>query len=418
LTRLLAPGLAWTGEGFETGQGAWLDDAGHLERVGPLGDAEPDERLPDQALLPGFVSAHSHAFQIGLRGHGETFPAGAGSFWTWREAMYELVESMTRERLYELSKRCFEEMLAAGITTVGEFHYLHHLGDGLDFEGDHVVLDAARDAGIRMVLLVTYYETGGIGRLLEGGQRRFATQGLGPFWEHVDHLGSTVDGERMRLGVAAHSIRAVPPAILRELWREARRRGLPFHMHVEEQRQEIEDSLAAYGQRPMEIVLDLAASSGDDLQGFTAVHCTHTRVEDLRRFAAAGGRACICPLTEANLGDGIPALGEVPEIHDRLCLGTDSNHRIDMLEEMRWLEYGQRLRYERRGVLREGGETAAILVGASSPGGSEALGCPSQPPTLLDLPADPAQRSGSRLGQALIGGACIRPRRRSTPHVS
>lgn len=372
MTALLAPELAWTGEAFAAHQGVWIDDAGRVERVGALEDVEPDRRLPGQALHPGLVSAHSHAFQIGLRG--TAAHAVEGDFWSWRDAMYELVESMTPDRLHELSKRCFQEMVAAGITTVGEFHYFHHLGEGRHFEGDRVVLEAAKDAGIRIVLLVVYYETGGIGRPLAGGQRRFATPGLREFWEHVDLLGREVDGESARLGVAAHSIRAVPPERLRELWREARMRDLPFHMHLEEQRQEIEDCRAAYGERPMEIVLGL----GDDLQGLTAVHCTHTRPEDLRRFAAVGGRVCICPLTEADLGDGIPALAEVPEIHHRLCLGTDSNHRIDMLEEMRWLEYGQRLRYQRRGVLGTAPWRAAL--------GGETLGLTGAPGRWVSTP--------------------------------
>ena len=374
MTRLLAPDLAWTGRRFEAGQGVRVDDAGAVAGIAPLGDAEPDARLDGQALHPGFVSAHSHAFQIGLRGRGETFPEGAGSFWTWREAMYELVESMTRERLYELSRRCFEEMLAAGITTVGEFHYLHHLGEGLDWEGDRVVLHAAKDAGIRIVLLVTYYETGGIGQPLGSGQRRFATEGVGPFWDHVDRLGSLVDGNRARIGVAAHSIRAVPRSVLAELWREARRRDLPFHLHLEEQRKEIEACVEAYGKRPMEIVLDLLDGPDDTLEGLTAVHCTHTLPDDLRRFAEAGGRACICPLTEGNLGDGIPPLAEVPEIHSRLCLGTDSNHRIDMLEEMRWLEYGQRWRSEQRGVLKDADGEMTLPWLAAIGGGAESLG--------------------------------------------
>src|SRR5688500_15331899 len=148
-------------------------EEGRITEVGRLGS--PDQRLEGRALLPGMISSHSHAFQRALRGHGERFPAGAGSFWTWREAMYELVESLTPERLFDVSLAAFREMRRAGITCVGEFHYLHHTAGGLDFVGDEAVLAAGREAGIRLVLLQAYYKTGGIGSELQGAQRRFET---------------------------------------------------------------------------------------------------------------------------------------------------------------------------------------------------------------------------------------------------
>ena len=165
-------------------------------------------------------------------------------------------------------------------------------------------------------------------------------------------------------------MRAVTPRQIADLHAEARRRGLPFHMHVEEQRQEIADCEAAYRRRPMALLLDELEIDA----GFTAVHCTHTAPDDLERFVAAGGNVCVCPLTEANLGDGIPPLAAVPAARDRLCLGSDSNARISMLEEARWLEYGQRLAGERRGVLRDGrGRFAAGLLAAATANGAGAL---------------------------------------------
>jgi formimidoylglutamate deiminase len=376
--QLLTAELTWYRGALAPGLGVWLDPDGRIERVGPAAPAQPADQysdlervdLPGLALLPGFVSAHSHAFQRGLRGRGESFPAGAGSFWTWREAMYELVESLTPDSLFDLSRQAFFEMRRAGITTVGEFHYLHHVGTD-DFLGDEAVLAAAKEAGVRLVLLQVYYRTGGIGGPLQGAQRRFETASLGAYWNQMDHLAGLIDTRTQSLAVAAHSLRAVPLAELTALLAEARRQGLPFHLHLEEQRQEIEECQAAYGKRPMELLLGQPGS----LEGVTAVHCTHTRVADLRRFVERGGRVCACPLTEANLGDGIPNLHPVPGITRHLCLGTDSNTRISMLEEMRWLEYGQRLKTESRGLLKDdAGEVAPVLLRAATRGGAEALG--------------------------------------------
>lgn len=369
--------LTWTGERFERGVRVAVGAGGRIEAVERGGTADPGApvlRLPGRALLPGFVSAHSHAFQRGLRGLGERFPAGAGSFWSWREAMYGLVGSLDRERLFELSLAAFEEMRAAGITAVGEFHYLHH-GDpeAADWAFDRVVLDAARAAGIRIVLLQTCYSAGGFGRPLEPAQRRFRAPSLAAYWEQLDRLAEALDPATQSLGAAAHSLRAVPLADVAALHAEARRRGLVFHLHLEEQRREIEECLAAHGARPMALLLRELEVGPET----TAVHCTHSDPGELERFAAAGGNVCICPLTEANLGDGIPPLAAAPAAADRLCLGTDSNARIAMIEEMRWLEYGQRLAGEKRGALAgPDGRLAPHLLAAATLGGARSLGLP------------------------------------------
>ncbi|MEM8963578.1 MAG: formimidoylglutamate deiminase [Acidobacteriota bacterium] len=368
----VAAELTWTGDAFVRNVAVRMRPDGRIAEIETARDDRVDHTLPRRALLPGFVNAHSHAFQRGLRGRGETFPAGAGSFWTWREAMYGLVEALDRDELYTVCRRAFEEMRLAGMTTVGEFHYLHHDdADRLDYAFDEVVLDAARDVGIRIVLLQAYYRTGGIGTPLAGGQRRFATPDLDSYWRKLDHLANRVDGELQRVGVVAHSLRAVPVDDLTPLFAGARERGMVVHMHVEEQRQEIAQSLEAYSQRPMHLldeVLDLDKS-------FTAVHCTHTNPGDLELMLAAGGHVCICPLTEANLGDGIADLPRIVDAGGGLCLGSDSNARISMIEEMRWLEYVQRLARERRGVVVDRrGSVARKLLHAATAGGGAALG--------------------------------------------
>ncbi len=397
------------------------DDA--TKRPGEAGAAARVVRLAGRALLPGFVNAHSHAFQRALRGRTQHFPAGAGDFWSWREAMYAWVRDCSVETFREVCRRAFEEMRAAGFTTVGEFHYLHHAdADRRDFALDDALIEAAEQAGIRLVLIGAYYAAGGIGRPLGEGQRRFATCGVDAFVAHLEglaegrHVGrqagagapgcqpgaagphaahgqpgavgphdsrgrlSSISESRGRLfptangsgiAIAAHSIRAVPADDLLRLREAARRRGWMFHMHIEEQPAEIEQCVAALGVTPMRWVLDHADVGPD----FVVVHATHTQREALEAYLERGGRVCICPITEADLGDGI---ADVPAVNRRaaaLSIGSDSNIRIDPTEELRWLEYVQRLRLGRRGVLRdERGAVARRLLEIGTTGGAAALG--------------------------------------------
>lgn len=359
--------LTWTGAGFEPGVRLAVNDEGRITAVGDLHE-EPGERLRDVALVPGFVNAHSHAFQRGLRGHGERFPSGAGSFWTWREAMYGLVDTLEPASLRALTERAFREMLAAGITSVGEFHYLHHQEPG-DWALDEAVLEAARATGIRLVWLQSYYRTGAIGQPLEGAQRRFDAGAMDGFLARLDALARRLDPTRESLGVAPHSIRAASLEDIRLLHGEARARGWVVHMHVGETRREIADCRAAYGQSPLELLIEHLEIGA----GFTLVHGTHSIPELLRAAFERGASLCLAPLTEANLGDGIPRLERLPE--GVLALGTDSNARISMLEEMRWAEYGQRLAREQRGFFTDAsGEVARTLLGAATRGGARSLG--------------------------------------------
>ena len=403
--QVLAADLVWTGERFEAGVRIEIGAEGLIRRVGRF-QGETTRALTGQALLPGFVSAHSHAFQRGLRGRGETFPEGTGSFWTWRQAMYSLVDQLDRETFYRLCYRTFREMLSCGITCVGEFHYLHHPGAGQRFDGDELVLAAAAEAGIRIVLLHAFYKTGGIGQPLKGGQRRFATPSLEEYWEQIDHLAERLDSRRQSLGIVAHSIRAADPDEVLALYEEARRRRLVFHMHLEEQRQEIEACEAAYGKRPLALITERLGRT----EGMTAVHCTHSRPEDLAPFLAGGGHICLCPLTEANLGDGIADLPSMLSHPGQICLGTDSNARLAMTEEMRWLEYGQRLARERRGVCRdEDGNLGRRLLAIATRNGGRALGlpvgeiAPGAPADLLAIDLEASSLAGCDAGNLLEG---------------
>jgi len=386
MRQLVEADLTWTGQRFEAGIQIAIGDDGRIDAVGAWGH-EPTLRLVRRALLPGFINAHSHAFQRALRGQAERFPQGAGSFWTWRDAMYALADSLDPERARLVYLQAFREMRDAGITTCGEFHYLHHAGEGNDYEYDAVVLEAARAAGIRLVLLNAFYTTGGIGRPLQGAQRRFESPSVEAYWAQMDRLAARCDSPLLTLGVVAHSVRAAPLEAIAALHAEAQRRQLRFHMHVEEQRAEIDECLAKHGRRPMELLVDLLPIDGN----LTAVHCTHTHPDDMARFLEAGGTVCVCPLTEANLGDGLPTLDRVHAAGARLSLGTDSNARIGFLEEMRWLEYGQRLRRQERGAFRdEAGRVAPALLHAATGGGGGALGVPAgrlEPGSWADLVA-------------------------------
>ncbi len=367
--KVIEADLTWTGRRFESGTQIVVGESGRIEAV-TTGRVATTRHLRT-AVLPGFVNTHSHAFQRGLRGQGERFPAGMGDFWTWREAMYALVERLEERELLRLSGQAFEEMRDAGVTTVGEFHYMHHATDATDYGFDRVVLDAAADAGIRIVLLQTYYATGGIGQPLGPAQRRFRSMDVDGYWKQMDHLARALNPRTQTLGAVAHSIRAASVEDIAALHGEAQRRGLRFHMHVEEQQREVDDCVAVYGRRPMRVLCDTLDIGGN----LTAVHCTHTAPEDMRRFLEAGGAVCVNPLTEGNLGDGIPKLEPVSSLAGRLALGTDSNARISLIEEMRWLEYGQRLRTEKRGALRSGeGHVAPTVLDAATIGGAKALG--------------------------------------------
>lgn len=346
-----------------------VTEDGWIEGVGNLG-LEPTQRLPSQALIPGFVSAHSHAFQRGLRGRAQAFAKGRGTFWSWRRKMYELASQIDPDRMYTLCHQAFSEMLAAGITSVGEFHYLHQSAPGGDCDLDDPLLRAARDTGIRLVLLYVFYRSGGFGSPLEKGQQLFATPSLPGFWDRMDRVSGLL-GPNQHLGVAAHSLRAVPIEDLCALEVEARRRGYVFHMHLEEQRKEVEECLAFHGKEPMALVLEHCQPGPH----FTAVHCTHSLRDQLEDFLETGANICLCPLTEANLGDGLPHREKLLAKLDQVCLGSDQNGRVSMNEEVRLLEYAHRLDSQERGIwLDSQGQLGESLLRVATRNGARSLG--------------------------------------------
>ena len=325
-------------------------------------------------LLPGMVNAHSHAFQRQIRG--ATHRRGAhdpSSFWSWREAMYRAADQLDPEAVFLATRGCYREMLRAGITCVGEFHYLHHTRDGQPHadpnELSRQVIRAAAAAGIRLVLLSVYYARAGAGRAPLPEQRRFCDPDVDAYLARLDVL----RGEGVHLGVAPHSVRAVPREALRDLAAYANLHALPLHMHVSEQPQENAECQAEHGVTP----IALAAATGclDRPGGFTAVHAIHLEPAD---FAAlAGHNVCACPTTEADLGDGIIPASEHLRRGVHLALGSDSNAVIDLVQEARLLEMHERLRTRARLCLAgPDGQLGPALLKIATLHGARALGRP------------------------------------------
>ncbi|GIF73253.1 formimidoylglutamate deiminase [Asanoa siamensis] len=317
--------------------------------------------------LPGLANAHSHAFHRALRGRTTD---DRGSFWTWRDRMYALAGRLDPDRYLALARATYAEMALTGITTVGEFHYLHHDVDGEPYVDPNVMgtvlIEAAAQAGIRITLLDTLYLTSSAdGAPLEGVQRRFGDQDLDAYLERLARLddANADNTESVRIGAALHSVRAVPAALLPEF--AERTAGRPLHFHLSEQRAENEACLAAYGRTPTEVLSD----SGILGPRSTAVHATHLTDLDRTLLGDTGTGVCFCPTTERDLADGIGPARALADAGSPLSLGSDSQAVIDLFEEARALEAGERLRTERRGHFMP-----AELVRAASVAGQAALG--------------------------------------------
>ncbi|MFW5965995.1 MAG: formimidoylglutamate deiminase [Persicimonas sp.] len=349
-------GLDWLEDGYLA-----VDDGRVVDLVekSELPKGVRDDQMVDLgrvALVPGLVNAHSHAFQRAIRGRTEYVDAERreDDFWTWRDQMYGAALSLDADQLEAVSRMAFLEMAAAGITTVGEFHYVHHRPDGRPYDDPnelaHRVIRAARDVGVRISLLRVAYHRGGHDRPAEEKQRRFVEPDVETYLERVEALRERwAKKAGVTVGLAPHSIRAVPSGWLEAIGAYADEHGLPLHIHACEQRREIEESRAEYGASPIAVFEELGLL--DD--HLTIVHGTHVTEDELELLGRRKPTICACPTTERNLGDGfLPAL-ELAERGVPVCLGSDSHTNIDLFEEMRLVEYHERLRRERRNVLAE-----------------------------------------------------------------
>jgi formimidoylglutamate deiminase len=308
--------------------------------------------VADLLSLPGFVNAHSHAFQRALRGGVE-----GEDFWGWRESMLDVARGLTPEQVRFDYVQVYREMLAAGYTAVGEFHYL-----GLPEA--HAAVEAAAEAGIELVLLLAAYGRGGLERFRQASAADYLVQ--------LETLRAT----GVRVGLAPHSVRACPREWLDELGAYAAREELPLHVHADEQPREVEECVAEHGLRPIELLAETGCLGPHS----TVVHATHANAGELDLLAEAGARVCVCPTTEANLGDGFVPAEEICKRGIGICIGSDSNVRIDPLEELRDLEGVARRRTLRRNVL-----SVSTLLCCGSDEGAASLGLERWPDVEVDL---------------------------------
>ena len=339
--------------------------------------AVPRQSADGHWWLPGLANLHSHAFQRAMAGLAERQGDPHDSFWTWRELMYRFAGRFDPDTLHAVASQLYAEMLEAGYTSVCEFHYLHHQPDGRPYADpaamSKALVAAARDTGIRLTLLPVLYMTGGFdGRELSARQRRFG-HALDDYLALLQSL-RTLRGETLEVGVALHSLRAVPPDAMRALLAAIAAEPMPVHIHVAEQLPEVEECVALRGARPVRWLLDNA----DVDARWTLVHATHLDEGEVRGIAASGATVAICPTTEANLGDGFFPLAEYLAAGGHWGVGTDSHVSVSVVEELRWLEYGQRLRTHRRNVAvsPEQPSTGALLFSQAHAGGLRACGQP------------------------------------------
>jgi formiminoglutamate deiminase len=356
---------AWTGSG-PVRDGVLVDVQGGVFTRVATGPPDGADRLAG-LTVPGLANCHSHAFHRALRGRTQR---ERGTFWTWREQMYSVASRLTPDTYFELARATYREMVSVGITSVGEFHYLHHGQDGRPYDDPNAMsqalVAAARDAGIRISLLDTCYLGSGIGSAPEGVQVRFSDGDAESWVTRVEKAaGDWDDDPDVRLGGAIHSVRAVPRDQMWHVTGWTQQHAAPLHVHLSEQTAENDACLAAYGMTPTELLEDAGALGPRT----SAVHATHLVGPDVGLLGGSGTHACFCPTTERDLGDGIGPSRRLHDAGSPLTLGSDSHAVVDMFEEMRAVELDERLATRQRGHWSAGELlTAATYTGHRSLG--------------------------------------------------
>lgn len=375
---------------------------GRLERVAVDTAATDADECVD-IVIPGLCNAHSHAFQRALTGRAERRSANAAdTFWTWRHLMYGLADRIGPADLFAIARQLYTEMVMSGYTSVVEFHYLHRAQDAALSSANMLqpLLLAARDSGIRLTFVPVLYERADFDQpTVARGQRSF-------YLSLDNYLAYVADAQRQLeaphgVGLGAHSLRAVTPGSLTQLVAAAEQMDLPLHLHVAEQQREVQHCIQHYGARPVRWLLDQFNVDSR----WTLVHATHMDADERRQLAASGAVACLCPSTEGNLGDGLFPLRDYLREGGAFSIGSDSHVTVNPFEELRWLEYGQRLAVQQRNVaatgqqgsgerlyyaaLAGGSQSAGHAVGPSLPGGlraggpADVLALNAQSPALL-----------------------------------
>jgi formimidoylglutamate deiminase len=374
-----------------------------------VAESQPSGGERVEILLPGLPNLHSHAFQRGMAGLAETRGPAEDNFWTWREAMYRFALRMNPQQAEAVAAQAYCEMLESGFTRVGEFHYLHHAPDGQPYENPAEMADrvvaAAAETGIALTLLPVFYAHSTFGGLPPApGQRRFIC-GLDGFARLLDASRSALEGlPRAARGAAPHSLRAVTPEELAAVARLVP--DGPLHIHAAEQAKEVADCVAWSGARPVEWLLDHAGLD----RRWCVIHATHMNEGETRNLAASGAVAGLCPVTEANLGDGTFPASAYAGAGGAWGVGTDSNVLVSASAELRQLEYAQRLREKERNVLADtGASTGRTLFAFAHAGGCRALGAadggiaPGMPADFVSLTLDGMPLADSRPDTALDG---------------
>ncbi|MER6100110.1 formimidoylglutamate deiminase [Streptomyces sp. NPDC001728] len=355
---------AWLDTNVEPGVVLDVSSEGRIEAVRTGVEAPPPGAVALRGLtIPGLANAHSHAFHRALRG---TVQVGSGTFWTWREVMYSVAQRLTPDSYFALARAVYAEMALAGITAVGEFHYLHHAPGGTPYADPNAMgealIAAAGEAGIRITLLDTVYLSSGFGAAPERHQLRF-TDGTAEKW--AERVSALKDRDGVRVGAAIHSVRAVPADQLSTVARWAADRGAPLHVHLSEQTAENDACLAAHGRTPTQLLADHGVLGART----TGVHNTHMTDADIALIGSTATGTCMCPTTERDLADGIGPAVALQRAGSPLSLGSDSHAVIDLFEEARAMELNERLRTRTRGHW-----PAAALLRAATADGHAALG--------------------------------------------
>ena len=354
-----------------------------VEEAGSRGKADDEMELG--CVIPGLCNAHSHAFQRALAGHTEQrSPEGRDNFWSWRERMYELAGRISADALTAIARQAYCEMLRSGYTSVAEFHYLHR--DPVDGSNGSAMFDAvataARESGIRLTYVPVHYERAGFEDPEPTARQASFAMTADEFLAHQAHVAERSSGTII-VGIGAHSLRAVSPESLGRI-AEAAGADVPMHIHVAEQQREVEQCYSSYGRRPVRWLLE----NFDVSANWSLVHATHMDDDETVSLARTGAVAVLCPSTEANLGDGLFPLHEFLSAGGRIAIGSDSHISINPFEELRWLEYGQRLASQSRNIvsLRDTHVGSELFLRALE-GGAQAAG---QAPTGIQVgaPAD------------------------------
>jgi formiminoglutamate deiminase len=326
-------------------------------------DAPPTAHVLRGLVIPGLANAHSHAFHRALRSRTQI---GRGDFWTWRDQMYAVANRLDPENYLALARATYAEMALAGITCIGEFHYVHHPPGGVRYSDRNAMgaalIEAAAQVGVRLTLLDTCYLAGGIGEPLSSVQQRFGDGDAAAWAARVDDLAGA---DHVRVGAAIHSVRAVPTDQLGEVADWARARAVPLHFHLSEQRAENDACIEGYGVSPTRLLADVGALSASAV----AVHATHLTADDIALLASSSTGVCLCPTTERDLADGIGPAGALAAAGVALSVGSDGQSVIDLFEEARGVELDERLASGVRGTF-----SAGALLDSMTVSGHRALG--------------------------------------------